>query len=86
METEVKKAKLEEIVISAKNMIIGLANSEGITDVSMIIAITASDFGTILLDGNPREVLKGAARVVSSVTDHLLQKADEQANENGGDE
>jgi len=77
MESEEKKARLEEIAISAKNMILGLANSEGITEVNMIIAVTASDSLAILLDGKPLTVLKVAARVVSSVVDHLQKENSE---------
>ena len=77
MEAEEKKAKLEELAISAKNMILGLANSEGITDMTMIIAITSSDVGAVSVNGNPTQALKVAAMVVSSVAEHLQNENSE---------
>jgi len=65
------KGKLEEIAVSAKKMILGLANSEGITDLTMVISITDGEAGTILLDGDPRAVLKLAASLVSGIANRI---------------
>ena len=72
-----KKGKLEELAVSARKMILGLANSEGITDLAMVISITDGKAGTILLHGELVMVLKVAARVVYSVADKIQKETSE---------
>jgi len=66
-----KKEKLEELAVSARKMILGLASSEGITDLTMVISITDGDAGTILVDGDTRFVLKLAASLVSGIANRI---------------
>jgi len=77
METTEKKEKLEEIAVSAKNMILGLASSDGITDVTMIIAIADPDCGSILTSGNQVTLLKLAAWLVNGVANDLQKNTSE---------